>query len=89
MFFFIFVFDFLTGDFRNQNVFQYLGFGIGGTSSGRRAVSQADQAHQTAVTDVEEDIQEKDALLAKVEARDMIEFGMIPVGFYTDFIHDI
>lgn len=57
---------------------KYLGFGIGGQSAGRRAVSQADVAHQTAVTDVEEDNQEKDALLSKVEARDLIEFGMIP-----------
>ena len=65
---------------------QYLGFGIGGQSAGRRAASQADVAHQTAVTDVEEDNQEKDALLSKVEARDMIEFGMIPVSYAPSFI---
>ncbi|XP_071536388.1 ATP-dependent clpX-like chaperone, mitochondrial isoform X2 [Panulirus ornatus] len=57
---------------------KYLGFGIGGQSVGRRAASQADVAHQTASTDAEEDNQEKDALLGKVEARDLIEFGMIP-----------
>ena len=37
-------------------------------------------AHQTASTDAEEDNEEKDALLAQVEARDLIEFGMIPVS---------
>ncbi|XP_047498359.1 ATP-dependent Clp protease ATP-binding subunit clpX-like, mitochondrial isoform X3 [Penaeus chinensis] len=63
---------------RNNEKFQYLGFGIGGQSVGRRAASQADVAHQTASTDAEEDNQEKDALLSKVEARDLIEFGMIP-----------
>ncbi|XP_042242512.1 ATP-dependent Clp protease ATP-binding subunit clpX-like, mitochondrial isoform X2 [Homarus americanus] len=63
---------------RNNEKFQYLGFGIGGQSVGRRAASQADVAHQTASTDAEEDNQEKDALLTKVEARDLIEFGMIP-----------
>ncbi|XP_050716257.1 ATP-dependent Clp protease ATP-binding subunit clpX-like, mitochondrial isoform X1 [Eriocheir sinensis] len=61
-----------------RNNEKYLGFGIGGQSAGRRAASQADVAHQTASTDAEEDNQEKDALLAKVEARDLIEFGMIP-----------
>nr|XP_027225801.1 ATP-dependent Clp protease ATP-binding subunit clpX-like, mitochondrial [Penaeus vannamei] len=61
-----------------RNNEKYLGFGIGGQSVGRRAASQADVAHQTASTDAEEDNQEKDALLSKVEARDLIEFGMIP-----------
>lgn len=69
----------VVSDFINS--LQYLGFGIGGQSAGRRAASQADVAHQMASTDAEEDNQEKDALLAKVEARDLIEFGMIPVGF--------
>ena len=57
-----------------------MGFGIGGQSAGRRAASQADVAHQTAWTDAEEDNHEKDALLSQVEARDLIEFGMIPVS---------
>lgn len=61
-----------------RNNEKYLGFGIGGQSVGRRAASQADVAHLTASTDAEEDNQEKDALLTKVEARDLIEFGMIP-----------
>nr|XP_045594657.1 ATP-dependent Clp protease ATP-binding subunit clpX-like, mitochondrial [Procambarus clarkii]XP_045594658.1 ATP-dependent Clp protease ATP-binding subunit clpX-like, mitochondrial [Procambarus clarkii]XP_045594659.1 ATP-dependent Clp protease ATP-binding subunit clpX-like, mitochondrial [Procambarus clarkii] len=61
-----------------RNNEKYLGFGIGGQSAGRRAASQADVAHLTASTDAEEDNQEKDALLTKVEARDLIEFGMIP-----------
>ncbi|XP_076050282.1 ATP-dependent clpX-like chaperone, mitochondrial isoform X2 [Oratosquilla oratoria] len=61
-----------------RNNEKYLGFGMGGQSGGRRAATQADMAHQTAGTDAEEDNLEKDALLAKCEARDLIEFGMIP-----------
>ncbi|KAK4308538.1 hypothetical protein Pmani_019776 [Petrolisthes manimaculis] len=61
-----------------RNNEKYLGFGMGGGWSGRRAVQQADTAHQTASTDAQEDNQEKDALLGKVEARDLIDFGMIP-----------
>ena len=57
---------------------------MGGQSGGRRAASQADVEHQTSsVTDAEEDMQEKDALLSQVEAGDLIEFGMIPVRFLT------
>ena len=48
-------------------------------SPGRRAASQADQANQAGVSAVSEDNQERDALLHAVEARDLIEFGMIPV----------
>lgn len=61
-------------------LFQYLGFGAPSTESpGRRAASLADQANQCAVTNAEEDNKEKDAFLRQVEARDLIEFGMIPV----------
>lgn len=60
---------------------QYLGFGVPASESpGRRAASLADQAHQSAVTSAEEDNAEKDAYLKQVEARDLIEFGMIPVS---------
>lgn len=61
---------------------KYLGFGAPATDSpGRRAASAADVANnyspyssQTAA----EDMAERDAYLKQVEARDLIEFGMIP-----------
>lgn len=58
---------------------KYLGFGAPVTESpGRRAASAADLANQTASSNVAEDNAERDLLLRKVEARDLIEFGMIP-----------
>lgn len=63
------------------SLLQYLGFGVPASESpGRRAASLADQAHQSAATSAEEDNAEKDAYLKQVEARDLIEFGMIPVS---------
>ena len=56
---------------------KYLGFGAAvSESQGRRAASAADVAenYQSGV----DDTIEKDNLLKAVEARDMIEFGMIP-----------
>lgn len=50
-------------------------------SEGRRAASLADQANYSAATSAEVDNAEKDAFLREVEARDLIEFGMIPVSF--------
>ncbi|XP_049836454.1 ATP-dependent Clp protease ATP-binding subunit clpX-like, mitochondrial isoform X2 [Schistocerca gregaria] len=58
---------------------KYLGFGARSSESpGRRAATLADQANQSSVSSVEEDNAEKDAFLRQVEARDLIEFGMIP-----------
>lgn len=58
---------------------KYLGFGAPVSESpGRRAASAADLANQTTGTSVADDNSEKDALLKEVEARDLIEFGMIP-----------
>lgn len=55
---------------------KYLGFGATvSESQGRRAASAADVADNYTVPD---DLAEKDALLRAVEARDLIEFGMIP-----------
>lgn len=55
---------------------KYLGFGATvSESQGRRAASAADVAENYTVPD---DLAEKDALLRAVEARDLIEFGMIP-----------
>lgn len=45
---------------------------------GRRAAAAADLANISGESDPQEDIEEKDRLLRHVEARDLIEFGMIP-----------
>lgn len=55
---------------------KYLGFGTSPTSEGRRAASLADVANMSPST--EDDNKEKDVLLRQVEARDLIDFGMIP-----------
>lgn len=58
---------------------KYLGFGIPATDSpGRRVASLADQANYSSTNPAEQDNAEKDAYLREVEARDLIEFGMIP-----------
>ena len=56
-----------------------MGFGAPTLSSqGRRAASEADQRNQADSSDTASDNEEKDALLRLVEARDLIEFGLIP-----------
>lgn len=57
---------------------KYLGFGAtpASESPGRRAASLADVANMSPST--EDDNKEKDVLLRQVEARDLIDFGMIP-----------
>lgn len=45
---------------------------------GRRAAAAADLANASAESNAVQDIEEKDRLLRIVEARDLIEFGMIP-----------
>ncbi|CAL8088251.1 unnamed protein product [Orchesella dallaii] len=59
---------------------KYLGFGVPSSGSqGRRAASQAGVAHMSgANSDAAEDYAEMDAYMKQVEARDLIEFGMIP-----------
>lgn len=49
-------------------------------SPGRRVASLADQANYNSSNSAEQDNAEKDAYLRQVEARDLIEFGMIPVS---------
>lgn len=65
---------------------KYLGFGLppSAGATGRRAVGQADRSDQ--IGDVEEDNLEKDACIRQVEARDLIEFGMIPVSCFKNII---
>ncbi|KAE8618398.1 hypothetical protein XENTR_v10009371 [Xenopus tropicalis] len=58
---------------------KYLGFGIASNlGKGRRAAAAADLANASSESNVVQDIEEKDRLLRLVEARDLIEFGMIP-----------
>ncbi|KAM4747562.1 ATP-dependent clpX-like chaperone, mitochondrial isoform 2-T2 [Rhinophrynus dorsalis] len=58
---------------------KYLGFGIiSSMGKGRRAAAAADLANASTESNTVQDIEEKDRLLRHVEARDLIEFGMIP-----------
>ncbi|XP_013869032.1 ATP-dependent Clp protease ATP-binding subunit clpX-like, mitochondrial isoform X2 [Austrofundulus limnaeus] len=58
---------------------KYLGFGTpSNMGKGRRAAAAADLANSSGETDTVAEIEEKDRLLNHVEARDLIEFGMIP-----------
>ncbi|XP_062868760.1 caseinolytic mitochondrial matrix peptidase chaperone subunit Xa [Trichomycterus rosablanca] len=59
---------------------KYLGFGApSNLGKGRRAAAAADVAHTSGrEVDAVAEIEEKDRLLKHVEARDLIEFGMIP-----------
>lgn len=58
---------------------KYLGFGTpSNLGKGRRAAAAADLANSSGETDAVAEIEEKDRLLKHVEARDLIEFGMIP-----------
>ncbi|KAJ8304049.1 hypothetical protein KUTeg_017632 [Tegillarca granosa] len=58
---------------------KYLGFAVPSDGSeGRRAAIAADQQKRTDGSKAKDDNEERDALLNQVEARDLIEFGMIP-----------
>ncbi|KAI0235898.1 ATP-dependent Clp protease ATP-binding subunit clpX-like, mitochondrial [Lamellibrachia satsuma] len=58
---------------------KYLGFGaILSEKEGRRAATQADLQSFSEPSDAQDDMEEKDRFLRQVEARDMIDFGMIP-----------
>uniref|UniRef100_A0A2K5QJ11 ClpX-type ZB domain-containing protein n=1 Tax=Cebus imitator TaxID=2715852 RepID=A0A2K5QJ11_CEBIM len=58
---------------------KYLGFGTpSNLGKGRRAAAAADLANRSGESNTHQDIEEKDRLLRDVEARDLIEFGMIP-----------
>lgn len=63
------------------SIFQYLGFGAPvATGQGRRAITQAATLHASTQS-AEEENSEKDKALRHVQARDLIDFGMIPVRF--------
>ncbi|KAM6426244.1 ATP-dependent clpX-like chaperone, mitochondrial isoform 4-T4 [Liasis olivaceus] len=58
---------------------KYLGFGASSNlGKGRRAAAAADLANLGDESNSEQEMEEKDRLLRHVEARDLIEFGMIP-----------
>ncbi|XP_020667835.1 ATP-dependent clpX-like chaperone, mitochondrial isoform X2 [Pogona vitticeps] len=58
---------------------KYLGFGTpSNLGKGRRAAAAADLANLGGDSSSQQDMEEKDRLLRHVEARDLIEFGMIP-----------
>ncbi|XP_064422029.1 caseinolytic mitochondrial matrix peptidase chaperone subunit Xa isoform X2 [Latimeria chalumnae] len=58
---------------------KYLGFGTpANLGKGRRAAAAADLANSSGESNTVQEIEEKDRLLRHVEARDLIEFGMIP-----------
>lgn len=68
--------DRIVGRRRNE---KYLGFCAPSLDSpGRRAASQAGLANASPYSSASDDNAERDALLRGVEARDLIEFGMIP-----------
>ncbi|XP_051896417.1 caseinolytic mitochondrial matrix peptidase chaperone subunit Xa isoform X2 [Pristis pectinata] len=58
---------------------KYLGFGTpSNLGKGRRAAAAADLANMSGDNNTVQEMEEKDRLLRHVEARDLIEFGMIP-----------
>ena len=58
---------------------QYIGFGSPANQSpGRRAATEADQHSYNDTDDTAAEQDQKDQLTKAVQARDMIEFGMIP-----------
>lgn len=58
---------------------KYLGFGVpANENQGRRAATNADLKSYYESDDVISDLEEKDGLLKMVQARDLIDFGMIP-----------
>ncbi|KAJ8933085.1 hypothetical protein NQ318_022815 [Aromia moschata] len=63
---------------QRRNNENYLGFGAPTSGGqGRRAVAQEATLHQSSQS-AEEENGEKDAALKQVQARDLIDFGMIP-----------
>lgn len=63
---------------QRRNNEKYLGFGAWDAGSGRRAAGQAAAAHASARDSAAEENEERDAWLKQVQARDLIDFGMIP-----------
>ncbi|CAO2616966.1 ATP-dependent Clp protease ATP-binding subunit clpX-like, mitochondrial, partial [Lemmus lemmus] len=68
--------DTITVLFVASDAFNGLESSAGG--KGRRAAAAADLANRSGESNTHQDIEEKDQLLHRVDARDLIEFGMIP-----------
>jgi ATP-dependent Clp protease ATP-binding subunit ClpX len=66
---------------------KYLGFGAWDARSGRRAATQAAAADASPLASAAQENDERDAWLRKVQARDLIDFGMIPVSPTHTHIH--
>ncbi|CAO2616994.1 ATP-dependent Clp protease ATP-binding subunit clpX-like, mitochondrial, partial [Lemmus lemmus] len=69
--------DTITVLFVASDAFNGLESSAGG-KMGRRAAAAADLANRSGESNTHQDIEEKDQLLHRVDARDLIEFGMIP-----------
>lgn len=65
---------------QRRNNEKYLGFGAGGAGggAGRRAALQAAHNDASPAAAPQDEDRERDAWLRKVQARDLIDFGMIP-----------
>ncbi|XP_049871924.1 ATP-dependent Clp protease ATP-binding subunit clpX-like, mitochondrial isoform X2 [Pectinophora gossypiella] len=63
---------------QRRNNEKYLGFGAWDSRSGRRAALQAAAADASPLDSATAENDERDAWLRKVQARDLIDFGMIP-----------
>ncbi|GBP18744.1 ATP-dependent Clp protease ATP-binding subunit clpX-like, mitochondrial [Eumeta japonica] len=63
---------------QRRNNEKYLGFGAWDSRSGRRAAVQAAAADSSPLESARAENEERDAWLRKVQARDLIDFGMIP-----------
>lgn len=65
---------------QRRNNEKYLGFGAWDARSGRRAALQAAANDASPLDSATDENEERDAWLRKVQARDLIDFGMIPVS---------
>nr|CAH7722391.1 unnamed protein product [Callosobruchus chinensis] len=74
---------------QRRNNENYLGFGVPSSAGkGRRAVAQEATQHSSTQSAAEENA-EKDAALRQVQARDLIDFGMIPESLLLEPMFEI
>ncbi|CAG9136275.1 unnamed protein product [Plutella xylostella] len=65
---------------QRRNNEKYLGFGSWDARAGRRAASQAAASDASPLDSAAAENEDRDHWLRKVQARDLIDFGMIPVS---------
>ncbi|CAH0725136.1 unnamed protein product, partial [Brenthis ino] len=63
---------------QRRNNSKYLGFGAWDAAAGRRAALEAARADASPLASARADAAERDLWLRRVQARDLIDFGMIP-----------